>query len=180
MELFKWFAIYSQNTWFYISLSLTQPKPMKLTIFVGIWIFKPLYTYLWCYFYLKRWLTGLSKPDVNRYKICTNMLPQEAIFLHWRWQDHTTFLIWQITQVFHPFGSPMCDDLTYLPHMKMIWLYFVIVTTWTEWITYYRTNNFTMKNHLNRRRILIEITKEFQQKHCWKTLIHLYNYKKRF
>ena len=75
---------------------------------------------------------------------------------------------------------PLCDGLIYLSHIKMIWPYFVIVTTWTEWIPNYSTNNFTMKNHLNKRRILIEITKEFQQEHCWKTLIHLYKHKKRF
>ena len=44
----------------------------------------------------------------------------------------------------------------------------------------YITNNSQMKNHLETRRILIENTKQFFQQRCWKCLMHLYNYNKRY
>ena len=125
-------------------------------------------------------MTGITRPDGIRFKLYTHIFPQPAMFLHWRGQDHTTSLIWQITQADHPFKSPLCNGLTYLLQLKMSWHKFAVITIWKQKTKYYTTNNSQMKNHLETRRILIENTKYFLQQRCWKTLMHLYNNKRRF
>ena len=74
----------------------------------------------------------------------------------------------------------VCGVLTNCTHIRIIWSRFDIVITKTEQIKCYKTNNFTMMKHIKTSRILIERTKEFYQKHCWQTLIHLYRYNKKF
>ena len=125
-------------------------------------------------------MTGITRPDGIRFKLHKHIFPQPAIFLHWRGQDHTTFLIWQTTQVDHPFGSPLCDGLTYLLQLKMSWHKFAVIKIGKKKTKCYTTNNSQMKNCLEIRRILIENTKYFCQQRCWKTLMCLYNNNKRF